>query len=163
MQLSLSYDGCTAVHNLTSDEVYILRENEKVTRYYLANGFNKEAHCILLSPSIRIDCFSSGLAGNVDPFLTFDRYEGPLSFMSTPEIDTRYITLDWPRLAYLSIPDSGLPVENHGLYTCRTDSATIQHYIYNSKWRHIKVQVEADNNFIVKSSRPWHNIISFAT
>lgn len=38
MRLSLWYIGCTAVHNLAEDEVYVIRPNEYVTRYVQCRG-----------------------------------------------------------------------------------------------------------------------------
>ena len=87
----------------------------------------------------RIACYASGSAGNVDPFLSFDMYEGPWSFASTPVIDAQSLTFDWPQQAYINTP-SGLPEENYGLYTCRTNNVSIQHYIYGSKLKTIMLE-----------------------
>lgn len=71
--------------------------------------------------------------GNINPILSFDAYEGPLALTSTPNIDTRYITFDWPNQASIAIPE-GVPPQHYGLYTCRTDIRTIQHYIVECEY-----------------------------
>lgn len=73
----------------------------------------------------------------MNPVLSFDTYEGPLSFSSTPVIDSS-IVLDWPRRAYFDFTN-GLPPQNFGLFVCSTRNTTIQHYIYNSKIQHLKL------------------------
>lgn len=83
---------------------------------------------------IRIECFSSGIMGNVNPVLTFDAYEGPLALTSTPTIDSRYIDFDWLNHRASIAILGGLPQQNYGLYTCRTETATIQHYIVNCEF-----------------------------
>lgn len=76
----------------------------------------------------RIECLSSGVADNINPVLSFDAYEGPLALTAMPNIDTRYITFDWPNQASIAIPE-GIPTQNYGLYSCSTGSMALQHYI----------------------------------
>lgn len=71
--------------------------------------------------------------GNINPILSFDKYEGSLGLQSTPAIDLSYINFIWPGLASIAIPD-GLPPENFGLYTCQTPASTIQNYIIDCEF-----------------------------
>ena len=49
LQVSLQYAGCMNIYNLTTDEVYVLRMSERVTRYIhvcVCDHFNNRIHKI---------------------------------------------------------------------------------------------------------------------
>ncbi len=72
--------------------------------------------------------------GYVNPIISFDAYEGPLTLDNPPTMTPGRIVQDGVRHVSLNLSSSGgLLPQYFGLYSCRSGDLRIEHYIYNSE------------------------------